>query len=98
MNEFLKLGFYISFSGPVTFKNARQQKECASLCPIDRILVETDSPYLTPEPYRGKRNEPANVFYVLKEIATLKGLDIDELAYNIRCNFNKLFNLRGNQE
>ena len=66
MNEFLKLGFYISFSGPVTFKNARQQKECASLCPIDRILVETDSPYLTPEPHRVKRNEPANVFYVLK--------------------------------
>ena len=98
MNEFLKLGFYISFSGPVTFKNARVNKECAIMCPLDRILVETDAPYLTPEPFRGKRNEPAYVFYTLEEIAKLKGIKSADLAYNIRCNFHRLFNIRGEEE
>ena len=93
MNEFLKLGFYISFSGPVTFKNARQQKECAINCPMDRILVETDSPYLTPEPFRGKRNEPKNVYFTLKYISELRGESIDSLADATTNNFKKLFRL-----
>ena len=93
MNEFLKLGFYISFSGPVTFKNARQQKECASICPLDRILVETDSPYLSPEPFRGKRNEPKNTFYTLKYISELRGKSLEEMANATTSNFKRLFNL-----
>jgi len=93
MNELIKLGFYISFSGPVTFKNARVQKECAMACRNDRILIETDAPYLTPHPYRGLRNEPKNVYYVLEEISKLKNISIDELSKDIRENFKKLFNL-----
>ena len=93
MNEYINLGFYISFSGPVTFKNARINKECATACPLDRILVETDAPYLTPEPHRGERNEPAYVYYTLKHIAELKGITIEELGDITYNNFKKLFNL-----
>ncbi len=93
MNEFLKLGFYISFSGPVTFKNARQQKECAINCPVDRMLVETDSPYLSPEPFRGKRNEPKNTYFTLKYISELRGESIDSLALATTNNFKRLFRL-----
>ena len=93
MNEFLKLGFYISFSGPVTFKNARQQKECAINYPVDRMLVETDSPYLSPEPFRGKRNEPKNTYFTLKYISELRGESIDSLALATTNNFKRLFRL-----
>lgn len=87
----LDLGFYISFSGIVTFKNAAIVKEVAQKCPLDRILVETDSPYLAPVPYRGKPNEPAYVRYVAEEIARLRGLAFDELAAATTNNFFRLF-------
>lgn len=90
-SQALDLGFYISFSGIVTFKNAAIVKEVAQKCPIDRILVETDSPYLAPVPYRGKPNEPAYVRYVAEEIARLRGLAFDELAVATTDNFFRLF-------
>ena len=93
MKEFLKLGFYISFSGPVTFNNARTQKECATICPLDRLLVETDSPYLTPVPYRGKRNEPKNTYYTLKYISELRNEPFDKMVQSTTNNFKTLFRL-----
>lgn len=87
----LELGFYVSFSGIVTFKNAKQIKEVARNVPLDRILVETDSPYLAPVPYRGKTNEPAYVRYVANEIAALKGLDIKDIELATTENFCRLF-------
>lgn len=87
----LSLGFHISFSGIVTFKNARQIKEVARSIPLDRLLVETDSPYLAPVPYRGKTNEPAYVRHVANEIAKLRGMDIEELEQATTENFCRLF-------
>lgn len=87
----LTLGFYISFSGIVTFKNAKQIKEVARSLPLDRILVETDSPFLAPVPYRGKTNEPAYVRHVAKEIASLRGIDIKEVENATTENFCRLF-------
>jgi TatD DNase family protein len=87
----LDLGFYISMSGIVTFKNATVLKEVARMVPLDRLLVETDSPYLAPVPYRGKTNEPAFVRYVAEEVATLKGLPYVELAAATTDNFFRLF-------
>lgn len=89
--EYLKMGFYISFAGPVTFKNSRVSKEVAKNIPLDRILVETDSPYLTPEPKRGKRNEPLNVRYVAAMIAELRQVTFDEIAISASENTKKLF-------
>ena len=86
MQRFLKLGCYISLSGVVTFKNAKEVKKVASVVPLDRLLVETDDPYLTPVPYRGKPNCPAYVYYVLKEIAQIRNMDIEELAEITFCN------------
>ena len=80
VKEGLKLGFYISFAGPVTFKNSKNADEIISMVPDDKILIETDSPYLSPEPFRGKRNDPRNVEYVAKKIADVKGLDLEEVA------------------
>ena len=88
MRKFVKLGCYISLGGPVTFKNAITPKEVAKEIPIDRLLVETDSPYLAPHPFRGKTNEPALVTYVLAEIAQLKEVPIQELekvVFNNSC-------------
>ncbi|MCG9110272.1 TatD family hydrolase, partial [Laribacter hongkongensis] len=76
----LDLGFYLSFSGILTFKNARQVQEVAAKAPLDRILVETDSPYLAPVPYRGKQNEPAYTRFVAEYLTTLRGLSYDEVA------------------
>lgn len=87
----LDLGFYISFSGIVTFKNALQIKEVARKAPLERILVETDAPYLAPVPYRGKANEPAYVKHVAEEIACLRGLTLDEVADATTNNFIRLF-------
>lgn len=87
----IALGFYISFSGIVTFKNATQLKEVAKSIPLDRILVETDSPYLAPVPYRGKINEPAYVRHVANEIANLRGLDIKLVEQTTTANFCRLF-------
>jgi TatD DNase family protein len=89
--EALELGFHISFSGIVTFKNALQIKEVAGRVPLDRLLVETDAPYLAPTPHRGKLNHPALVRHVAEEIAKLRGLDLDALARATTDNFFRLF-------
>ncbi len=91
--EYIKLGFYISLGGPVTFKNARVPREVAKVVPLDRLLVETDSPYLTPEPYRGKRNEPMYVKYVAQRIAQEKGLSYKEVAEATSANVLKFFGI-----
>lgn len=78
--EYVRMGFYISFAGPLTFKKAPHLWEAAQAVPLERLLVETDSPYLAPEPLRGRRNEPANVVWVLKKMAELRGLSPEEMA------------------
>jgi TatD DNase family protein len=88
----LDLGFYISFSGIVTFKNATTVKAVAQKVPLDRLLVETDAPYLAPTPYRGKLNEPSYVFHVAEEIARLRGLTVEAVAAATSNNFFTLFN------
>jgi len=87
----LDLGFYISFSGIVTFKSAENVQEVARKCPIDRMLVETDAPYLAPVPLRGKTNEPAYVRHTAQFVADLKGIPLTELAEQTTNNFFKLF-------
>lgn len=85
------LGFYISFSGIVTFKNAVELQDIARKMPLERMLVETDSPYLAPVPYRGKPNEPAYVRYVAESLAVLKNTDLATIANNTTANFFQLF-------
>lgn len=87
----LDLGFYISFSGIVTFRNAEALREVARQVPLDRLLVETDSPYLAPMPHRGKTNEPAFVRHVAEQLAGLRALSLDELATATTANFFSLF-------
>ncbi len=91
MMECLKMNSFISFAGPITFKNARQAPECIQVCPLDKMLTETDSPYLTPVPYRGKQNEPMYVEFVAKKICELKEIDETTLCSQIDKNFKKLF-------
>lgn len=92
--EFIKLGFYISLAGPVTFEKARVPKLVAKEVPFDRLLIETDSPYLTPRPYRGKRNEPKYVRYVAEEIANIRNISLDEIAEKTKENFKRLFGIK----
>jgi TatD DNase family protein len=87
----LALGFHISFSGIVTFKNAQALKEVARRVPLDRMLVETDSPYLAPVPHRGKPNQPAFVRHVAEEVARLRGIAFEEVARRTTENFFRLF-------
>jgi len=89
--EAISLGFYISFSGIVTFKNAVALKEVAKQVPLDRILVETDSPYLAPIPFRGKINQPSYVKFVAEEVARLRNVDFETLAAATTQNFFRLF-------
>lgn len=89
----LDLGFYISFSGIVTFRNAEALRAAASFVPLDRLLVETDSPYLAPVPYRGKENQPAYVRDVAECLANLKGVSLDQLAEATTANFGRLFHV-----
>ncbi|MEY0970335.1 metal-dependent hydrolase [Providencia huaxiensis] len=91
--ELLDLGMYISFSGIVTFRNAEQIREAARVVPLDRILVETDSPYLAPVPHRGRENQPAYVRDVIEYMAVLKGVSVEQLAEITTQNFNRLFHL-----
>jgi TatD DNase family protein len=91
--ECMKMNFYISFGGPVTFKNGKRPQEVASKVPLERLLIETDAPYLTPEPYRGKRNEPAHVKYVCEKIAALKELSPETVAAETAANARKVFGL-----
>ncbi|GAM16398.1 TatD family hydrolase [Mesobacillus selenatarsenatis] len=92
--ECIEMNFLISLGGPVTFKNAKKPKEVAEAIPLDRLLVETDCPYLTPHPYRGKRNEPAYVKLVAQQVAELKGLTLEEVAEETAKNAKKLFGIK----
>jgi len=89
----LDLGFYISFSGIITFKSASDLREVAKKVPADRLLVETDSPYLTPVPYRGKPNSPAYTYYVAEKLAEIRSTSINDIADTTTNNFKKLFSL-----
>ena len=89
----LELGFHISFSGIVTFKNARELQATAAKVPLDRLLIETDSPYLAPVPHRGKSNEPAYVPHVAAKLAELQGVDVGAIATATTANFYRLFNI-----
>ncbi|BCB26196.1 deoxyribonuclease [Sulfurimicrobium lacus] len=90
-DQAMALGFYISFSGIVTFKKALELKAVARHVPLERMLIETDSPYLAPVPYRGKTNEPAYVRHVAEEIASLRGIDVAEVGAATTRNFFELF-------
>ncbi len=87
----LDLGFYISFSGILTFKKAEELQAVAKQVPLDRILVETDAPYLTPTPYRGKANQPGYTHYVAQQLATLRGIDYETVCQQTTENFYRLF-------
>lgn len=87
----LDLGFYISFSGILTFKSAQAIRDVAAMVPMDRLLIETDSPYLAPVPYRGKTNNPAYVPYVAQTLAALKDCDVETMAHATNTNFDALF-------
>lgn len=89
----LDLGFHISLSGIVTFKNAREIKDVARRVPLERLLIETDSPYLAPVPFRGKRNQPAYVAHVAAEIARLRDVPLDDVAAATTANFFRLFGI-----
>lgn len=89
--EFVKLGYYISIAGTVTFKNAKEPLEVAKAIPLDHLLIETDAPYLTPVPNRGKRNEPANVVHTGKFIADNLGIDYETFKNQININYDTLF-------
>jgi TatD DNase family protein len=91
--ECLDMNFYISLGGPVTFKNAKKPKEVALEIPLDRLLIETDCPYLTPHPYRGQRNEPSYVKLVAEQIAEIKGVTFEEIARATSDNAKKLFGI-----
>lgn len=91
--QLLDLGLYISIGGPLTFKNARKAPDVVAYVPLDRLLLETDSPYLTPMPYRGKRNHPAYVHYVAEKIAEIKNLSYEDVLYQTFENCKMLFGL-----
>ena len=91
--EAIELGFYISIAGPLTFKKARRLRELVRQLPLEKLLVETDCPYLTPHPHRGKRNEPAYVKFVAQEVARVKGLSLEEVARITSSNAQALFAL-----
>ncbi len=88
---FAKLGLYFGFDGPITYKNAKEPVKAVEVCPLDRILSETDSPYLPPVPHRGERNEPKYIPIIVSKIAEIKKLSIEETAGIIEENFKRLF-------
>ncbi|TYR72926.1 TatD family deoxyribonuclease [Rossellomorea vietnamensis] len=92
-HECLEMNFLISLGGPVTFKNAKKPKEVAEEVPLEKLLIETDCPYLAPHPYRGKRNEPSYVKLVAEQIAELKGVSFEEVAETTTRNAKKLFGI-----
>lgn len=94
VKEGLKLGFYISFAGPVTFKNSKNANEIIEMVPNEKILIETDSPYLSPEPLRGRRNDPRNVKYIAKKIADVKGKTLEEIMNITYENAENIFNIK----
>lgn len=91
--SYADLGFYLGFGGVVTFKNARKTKECVQKLPLDSLLTETDCPYMAPEPFRGTRNHPGNIRYVLEQVALLRGMEAEILSETLFENGKKLFAL-----
>ena len=92
--ELLALGWYLGFDGPVTYKNARKTVEVAEMVPLDRILIETDSPYMSPVPMRGKRNDSRNVCYIAEKLAQIKGMTTEEMARLTMENGKRLFGIK----
>ena len=92
--ELIERGWYISFSGPITYKNAKKPKEACAICPLDRILIETDAPYLPPTPYRGQMNHPCYVIKTAEEIASIKGLTTEEIANITYENAKKVYRIK----
>lgn len=92
-NEYIKMGFYIGVGGVVTFKNSKKLKEIVTEIPLERILLETDSPYLAPTPFRGKRNSSAYISYIAQEIAELKGISYEEVLAQTEKNGKELFRI-----
>ena len=95
MREVMKLGMSISLGGVVTFKNARHSIDCAREVPIDRLILETDAPYMSPVPFRGKRNDSRNIAYIAEKIAEVRGMDAQEVLDITAENTRRLFNLGG---
>ena len=91
--ELLHMGWYLGFDGPITYKNAKKALEVLRICPEDRILVETDSPYLAPVPKRGKRNDPGNLPYICAKIAEIKEKTPEEIAARTAANGRTLFGI-----
>ena len=93
VREGLKLGYYISFAGPITFKNSKNADEIIKMVPEDKMLIETDSPYLSPEPLRGKRNDSRNLKYIVEKIAEIKGIEPEEIALKTYNNAMRIYNI-----
>lgn len=93
IRQALELGYYISFAGPITFKNAKSAEDCVKMVPMNKILIETDSPYLAPEPNRGKRNDCRNVKYVAQKIANFKEIQLEEVAKITYENAMRIFEI-----
>lgn len=91
--ELLRRGWYLGFDGPITYKNARKAIEVLEICPLDRLLIETDSPYLSPVPHRGKRNDSRNLVHIVEKIAEVKGISAAEAAAAAMANGRRLFNI-----
>ena len=91
--EYVKMGYYIGIGGVVTFKNARKMKEVVEKVPLESILLETDSPYLAPEPNRGKRNSSLNLVYVAQKIAEIKGITYEEVVAQTEQNARRMYRL-----
>lgn len=94
VKQALNMEFYISFAGPVTFKNAKNANEIIEMVPFDKMLIETDSPYLAPEPHRGTRNDSRNVHFIAEKIASVKGVKVEEIAMQTYKNAMKVFELK----
>ena len=94
IKQAIDLGYYLSFAGPITFKNSKNADEMISQTPNDRILIETDSPYLSPEPHRGTRNDSRNVIYMAQKIAQVKNIDVEKIAKMTYENAEKIFNIK----
>ena len=91
---YLKIGCHLSFAGPLTFKKSSKLKEVARNIPLDKIFIETDSPYLTPEPYRGRRNDPSKVRYVAEELSKLRAISVDKIAEITMNNAIEFFDIK----